>query len=350
MTNAEMKKVLIKASIFTVISIAVMLHRSATKHILITDAAGQNLDREFSSESYNLLVDRNTSGRQVGKLTIPLSKSVSSDDIVMEDRYVDHELRIYIDCREEGFYLDNAVISDLDIIDEAVCITENDTGSVCLDFKLDGLYANESSLTESSTIEVRFFKPYEEYEQIVVVDPVCGGSDAGDSFDELSEKDIALDVALAFKSEVDKAEDNTIKFYYTRLSDTDVDDARRIQLIEDTQADLVVRIGADLSQNGQAGIKAYYNDEFFIRKMNNAQFAGELVNGCASKSGAGVIGVYPEYEDDTVLKASRTPTAKISVGELNVVEDQNRLRDKSYIGKMASGIYQGISDAFEEMK
>jgi N-acetylmuramoyl-L-alanine amidase len=350
MNNAEMKKMLVKASVFTVVSIAVMLHRSATKHILITDAAGQNLDREFSSESYNLLVDRNTSGRQVGKLTIPLSKSVSSDDIVMEDRYVDHELRIYIDCREEGFYLDNAVISDLDIIDEAVCITENDTGSVCLDFKIDGLYANESSLTESSTIEVRFFKPYEEYDQIVVVDPVCGGSDAGVSFDTLSEKDIALDVALALRSEVEKSENNTIKFYYTRLSDNDVDDTKRLQLIEDTQADLVVRIGAGLSQDGQDGIRAYYNDEFFLRKLNNAQLAGELVSGCVAKSGTNVVGVYPEYEDDAVLAASKTPAARISVGELNVEEDQNRLRDKAYIGKMASGIYQGISDAFEEMK
>lgn len=345
-----MKKMLIRASIFTVLSVTMMLHRSATKHILITDAAGQDVDREFSSESYNLLIDRNVSDRQAGKLTIPLSKSVSSDDIVMEDRYMDHELRIYIDGREEGFYLDNAVVSDLDIFEDAICITENETGSVCLDFKLDGIYANESSLTESSTIEVRFFKPSEEYDRVVVIDPVCGGSEAGSSFDRISEKDIALNVALALKASTDKDENNDIKFYYTRLSDVSTDDDKRLKLIEDTEADLVVRIDADTYADGADGIRAYYNDEFFLRSLNNAEFAGNLANACMSSAGTGIVGIYPEFEDDAILSQAKVPAVKVSVGALNGSADHNRLQDKTYIMKLSSGLYQGIMDAFEEMK
>ena len=349
MNNAEMKKVLIKAAVFTACSIAVMLHRSATKHILITDAAGTSVEREFSSESYNLLVDKKVSKSQSGKLTIPLSKSVSSDDIVMEDRYIDHELRIYIDSREEGFYLDNAVLSDLDIIDEAVCITENDTGSVCLDFKLNGLYANESSLTESSTIEVRFFKPYEEYDQIVVVDPI--GYDKSDITiaDEATDKDLALDLALLLRQQADKDDNNSIKFYYTRLSDADVDDDKRLQLIEDVQADMVVRLGADADPSGAEGIEAYYNDEYYLRRLSNAGLAGTLVNSCTA-SGINVLGINPEYEDDTILMTSQVPSAKLRIEVPGEESGQKKIQDKTYKTKLASGIYQGISDAFEEMQ
>ena len=144
MTNKEMKKVAIKASVFAIVSISLMLYRSATKHIMITDAAGVQLERGSSENAYTLLVDKNVPQGKSDVLIIPLPKSVSSDNIVLEDSYMDHQLRIYIDSREEGFYKDNAIVTDLDIIEDAVCVAQNDTGSVCLDFDLDNLYANES--------------------------------------------------------------------------------------------------------------------------------------------------------------------------------------------------------------
>ena len=232
MNNSGMKKTFIQASVFTGVCMILMLQRAATKHILITDAAGQEIDRSFSEESYNLLIDRNVSGSQTGKLTIPLPQSVSSDDIILEDRYIDHELLIYIDGREEGFYLDNSVITDLDIIENAVCISENDSGSVCLDFKLDELYANESSLTESSTIEVTFLKPYDKYDNIVVIDPVSSEYiGEGDNPADPYAKDITLDVALLLKGEAEKADDRNTKFYFTRLSGASASEDKRRDLI-----------------------------------------------------------------------------------------------------------------------
>ena len=109
-------------------------------------------------------------------LIIPLAKSVKSDNIVLEDGYADHELRIYIDSNEEGFYKDNPVVTDLRILESAKCINRNENGSVCLDFGLNGLYANESSLTESGTIEVKFYRPSDKYDRIVVVDCGSGGN------------------------------------------------------------------------------------------------------------------------------------------------------------------------------
>ncbi|MBQ3796371.1 MAG: N-acetylmuramoyl-L-alanine amidase [Butyrivibrio sp.] len=354
MTNAEMKKALIAVSVFSFISITMMLQRAATKHIVIADAAGTTIDREVESkttlDSYNLRVDRNVGKGQEGKLIIPLSKSVGSDDIVLEDHYLDHELLIYIDGREEGFYLNNPIKTDLDLIESAVCETENDSGAVCLDFKLDGLYANESSLTESGTIEVRFFKPYDEYDKIVVVDPSCGGTDMGCVYGGLTEKGVALDVALELNAIAEKSEGNDIKFYYTRLSDKNVDDNSRQTLIDETKADMLIGISARLSETSEEnGVETTYNELYFRRDLSNAQFADIMEKNCVSKSGADALGMGPSSDEDVLIMESTIPSCRVIAGILDGEKDNRMLQDKNYKSKLAAGIYQGIVEAFEEL-
>lgn len=328
MNNAEMKKMAIKTAIFGVVSIAVMLQRSATKHIMITDAAETHVDRGNAEDSYNILIDRNVSENQSGKLIIPLAKTVSSDDIILEDKYIDHELKIYIESREEGFYLDNAVLTDLDILESAVCYAENDTGSVCLDFKFDGLYASASSLTENSTIEVSFAKPKDMYDNIVVVD--CGSEDA-------HEDQSLLDVSLAVRSIAASDDDNTIKFYYTRLSDEEVDIEKRCALIRDSEADLVVEL-----RFGGNGVSSFYNGDFFLRDFNNAEFANILEKNCAYKLGAVANGVFEDDGKDQILLCTKVPAARVEIGEELAGADNSK--------KIAEGVYEAILEAFEEKK
>ena len=351
MTNADLKKFLIKSTIFSVISIGLILHRAATKHIMITDAAGVNIDRGSSEESYNLLVDRNVSAGQSGKLIIPLSKSVGSDDIVLEDKYMDHELLIYIDSREEGFYLDNAVKTDLEMIEGAICIAENDTGAVCLDFKLDGLYANHSSLTETGTIEVEFFKPYDEYDQIVVVDPAAGDGSAGRGFAALTEKDVTLDVVMGLKGIVERDEGGKIKFYYTRLSDKEVGPEDVQRLIEETGADMLVGIGTRAGESVPVdGIMTTYNDSFYLRKLSNAELSNIMEKNCVARSGSDALGMEVMAEDDLVLRDCTIPACRVMIGSLDGERDKDLLSDSAYKNKVALGIYQGVKEAFEEMR
>ena len=302
MTNKEMKKVAIKASVFAIVSISLMLYRSATKHIMITDAAGVQLERGSSENAYTLLVDKNVPQGKSDVLIIPLPKSVSSDNIVLEDSYIDHQLRIYIDSREEGFYKDNAIVTDLDIIEDAVCVAQNDTGSVCLDFDLDNLYANESTLTESSTIEVKFLRPAEKYDRIVAVD-----TDAA-----LSE------TALLLKNIASRDQNNDIKFYYTSQAGEDVSIEQRKALVKDCQADLLVGLSADDSGNDE-GLTCYYNDRFFLRRLNNAQFADMVERNCAVASGAQAFGVMPAEEDELLSLLIQT-----------LISPKNTLTDNPY--------------------
>ena len=350
MTNKDMKKMAIKASVFAVVAIGLMIHRSATKHIMITDAAGAHIDRGSADDSYTLLVDKQVPQGKENTLIIPLPKSVSSDDIVLEDRYVDNEILIYVDSREEGFYLDNPVRTDLDILKDAICIKENDTGRVCLDFILDGFYVNESTLTDSSTIEVRFFEPSDKYDHIVVVDAACGGDDTGYYTDELTEKDITLDVALALKDEAAADEESDIKIYYTRLGDMDVSDQQRQDLIRDSGADLYVRLSCNMAPDRSDGITTYYNDTYFIRGFNNAEFADIIERNCAIRSGTDAVGVLPATEEDAMLKASVIPSARLDIGNLTGSGDKRRLAQDDYKKNIARGLYQALLQAFEEME
>ena len=332
MTNKEMKKVAIKASVFAIVSISLMLYRSATKHIMITDAAGVQLERGSSENAYTLLVDKNVPQGKSDVLIIPLPKSVSSDNIVLEDRYMDHQLRIYIDSREEGFYKDNAIVTDLDIIEDAVCVAQNDTGSVCLDFDLDNLYANESTLTESSTIEVRFYRPSEKYDRIVAVD-----TDAA-----LSE------TALLLKNIASRDQNNDIKFYFTNQADEDVSMESRKALVKDCQADLLVGLSADDSGNDE-GLTCYYNDRFFLRRLNNAQFADMVERNCAVASGAPAYGVVPAEEDELLLSSS-IPSARLKISTTPANGEDENPAGKTDMNKVAEGVYNAVLEAFEVME
>ncbi len=337
-----MKKMAVKAAVFGLVSVTVMLQRAATKHIMITDAAGTDIDRGEDEDSYNILIDRNVTTAQEGKLIIPLSKSVSSDDIVLEDRYIDHELRIYIDSREEGFYFDNAVLTDLDILESAVCLTTNDSGSVCLDFKLDGFYASSSSLTENSTIEVVFARPSEMYDNIVVVDAAGDGS---------LESQTALDVALYLKDIAAKDGDNNTKFYFTKMSDTAVDIEKRCALVQECEPDLVVGIEALSSDNpSDNGVVTSYNDEYFLRGFNNAMFADYLEKNCSYSLGSEALGVVADDGTDEVLQVSKVPAARVSIGYITGSTDSGLLADSANEKKVAQGIYTAVQNALKELE
>ena len=352
MKKEKMRKVAVFAAVFGVLSIALMLRRSATKHILITDAAEMPVSSIESGDSFDLLIQKEDSKDGKMKLIIPLAKSVSSEDIKLEDRYSDHELLIYIDSREEGFYGDNAILSNSDILESAVCYAENDAGSVCLDFKLDGFYANESALTDHSTVEVEFFRPKDRYDKIVLIDPeidkTFGGILPGSG---VSENDVTLDVAQRLRSIAEKDVENKIKFFFTHMTDADISDESKELLVKESCADMAVKLAASKSSDrDNNGIETYYNGTFFIRDLSNVRFADIVERSCSDNTGNTALGIYECDESDAFIQNSVVPSAKISLGYLTGNKDADKLASGSYRQKAAEGIYQAILDGYKEME
>ena len=341
MNNEDIKKVAIKASVFALISMTLMLHRSATKHVMITDAAEVSSGGESTSSEYELQVSANMPAGKDNCLIIPVPKGVNADDIVLEDRYTSHELRIYVDGSEDNYYKDNPVITDVDIIESASCTEQTGVDKAYLTFELDGLYANESSLTESGTIEVRFFKPSDKYNRIVVVDPEYG----------VTGKDITYETALLLKDMAEKDSGAGIKFYYTRGENELVDHDMALKLVKETGADLFVQLEIAPSDGTMGnGMTAYYNDSFFIRRLTNAGFADIILRNCVTKTGVEALGILPMEEGDVMLKESKIPSVRMITGYVNGAGDIDRLSDKNFEKHVAEGIYSGVLEAFEVMK
>ncbi len=338
MTASEMKKIAIKACIFTFISMSLIIHRSVTKHIMITDAAGAQIDRSKSDSSYTLLVDAEVPAGKEDTLIIPLPKDVGSDNIILEDRYMEHGLSIYIDSHEAGFYMDNPIVTDISSIVSSVCVNRNDTGSVCLDFTLDGLYANESTLTDISTIEVKFFDPSEKYDKVVVVDADMSGAE-----------DAALELALLLKELADGDAKDNVRFYFTGVAGAEADNEQREALISDLKADLFLELSVGYTSQGEAeGISSYYNDGFFLQRLSNARFADIMLKNCAGRGVGGAIGVYADPEDKALVDC------KVPASRLEFVYKAGNgavgLSDRNSLKRMAEGIYNGIILSLEDME
>ena len=201
---------------------------------------------------------------------------------------------------------------------------------------------NESTLTESSTIEIEFAKPSQKYDKIVLVNPV-GGTD---EVDAVSSK-ASVDVALALKSIAEKDSDNNIRFFFTRTSDIDVDEQKRVEAIRACEADLVVEIATqDETSTETEGIRCGYNDVFFTNRLTNAEFADIIEKNCARKTGAKAIGLFPADAKDRFIAESTVPGARIEVGR----SGSRTLESSGYKKKIAEGIYDAVLEAFEEME
>jgi N-acetylmuramoyl-L-alanine amidase len=162
---------------------------------------------------------------------------------------------------------------------------------------------------------------------------------------------VALDTALLLRDVADRNERSDLRIYYTRLSDSDVDREKRMSLIRDSHADIYIELGTDYSDDtSENGLKTYYNDGFFLRRLCNADLADILERNCAARSGARAIGVLPSEDEGDILTETKIPSAKISLGNLSCSEDLGRLSDEGYKKKLAEGIYNALIGAFEVME
>ena len=78
-----------------------------------------------------------------------------------------------------------------------------------------------------------FLNPREIYNQIVVIDPSCGGLDRGSVKNGVVEKELTLQIAGKLKEKLDESR---IKAYYTRMDDVNPAAEQRVSLANEVKA------------------------------------------------------------------------------------------------------------------
>lgn len=191
-------------------------------------------------------------------------------------------------------------------------------------------------------------EPAKVYERVLVIDAGHGGKDVGAiSKDGQYEKDINLQLLLSLKELLDKED---IKVYYTRLSDDTVYLRPRVELANSVECDMFISIHCNSNNvSGPNGTEILYYDTSFgsINSYRLAQIFSDEISRAVPLIKRGL---YLKKNDDIfILNNAAVPAVLIETGYLSNSYDLNYLLSEENRRAAASGIFNGIMKAYEEM-
>ncbi len=354
--NQLMKWTAVFTALFTALVMTVMLYYSINKVVVVTGVAQdeivhsigtapQDKTPESVQDRNQLIFDRSSKNKQY--FCIPLSSDITAEDVMIENHYMDKELWVSIRQEKkedtcENFYRTHGVSGKCDEVVEGYF--ENAQETFWLKFRLRGVY-EYSSIFEDNNLYIEFMTPKEVYNKIVIIDPAYGGNVLGAVSGDAKSKSVALEIARALKKKMD---DTDIKVYYTRMSDIDVTEEKRVALTRETMADMLIRIEVNEStDNRTLGTEAVYNGMFFIPKFGNVELADLLEREVVTAISGKANGLFEATEQDEILQKTQIPAATIRVGYITHEKEAVLLCNEDYVQKIAEGIYRAILKAYE---
>lgn len=325
-------------------SMVVMLFTAANKTIVITDTAQEQAafsvhESQQAATLRNMLKMEETG--TANELCIPLEDGIKAENVVMENHYTEQELWIYIKEAGSSFYDSNQISGDLTFVQEGWYEPQRD--GLILKINLEGVWEYNSTM-EGNSLHIAFYKPHDLYRQVIVVDPVGGGSENGITVEESKEKEIALRVAMLLPVKITEKE---IKLYFTRTDDRQVSMEQRCLLAQAVDADCFLQIGASVNRENEDiyGIQSLYNEEYYIPEFGNVELADTVTKAVTVAASNRALGLFPA-EEGSVLRQLNMPAAKICVGYLSNEQERSLLMQEAYQEKLAEGIAEAILEVY----
>lgn len=369
--NQLMKKTAVCTVLFAICALAVIFVYSAHKTVVVSDiaqdeaiqndAASDNTDRNMpetgnaapeteneagdGGDKNSILFSQN--GQEMSYFCIPLPASVKAENVMIENHYMDRELWVSIKTPQEDgafsdFYQAQGVYGNRSAVIDGYF--EDGTDTFWLKFRLTDIYEYHS-IFEDNKLYIDFMSPKEAYDRIVVIDPAYGGSVTGAVSQELTGKQITLDIARALKKKLDETD---IKVYYTRMDDSNPSDENRVNLTNSAKADMLIRIEINENEDTKVyGTEAVYNSRFFIPGFGSVELADLLEREVVTAISGKANGLVDSSEEDVVINRATVPAAVIRVGYISNGQEVILLGREDYIEKIADGIYQAIMKAYE---
>ena len=343
-----MKKTAIACLLFFAVAMGVILYMSANRVIIIADVAQDEVEENVPAEQAQEIESEKALTFILGEayssyLCIPLPEDCKADKIVIENHYMDKELWITVAGAEEDFYGVNAVSGNREMITEG--IYERAENGVKIRFRLTGIYEYRTIL-ENNSLYISFLSPREMYDKIVVIDPACGGLNAGYTVEGMNEKEINLQIARKLKEKLDSG---SIKAYYTRMDDVNPGEEERVYLANETKADMYIRIQVNADEDaGIYGAQAVYNGDYFIPGFGSIELADRLEREVVTSIRGKALGLAEAGTEEYAIRHITIPAAAIQVGYITNKQERTLLEKEEYIDKIAAGIYNAILAAYEE--
>lgn len=286
-----------------------------------------------------------------GRIHIPLARNTKADNVVVESRYMDRELWIYIEGADGSYYAENEIEGDVSQIVSGYC--EVQRGRVILKLQMDDVWEYYSTMEYYSSsagdqsMVISFLEPQEVYSQIVVIDPIGGGHERGSVYRGYAEKTLSLQIASLV---AERLQQSDIKLYFTRQEDVEVSEEERLGLIEAVNADLYIRIAAGSDEDASLyGIQGLYNEEYFIPDFGNVEWTDILTRNVTIASSNRAVGLFPAGSG-SILHEITVPAAQINVGYLTNEQEAELLGHAAYREKLAQGIADAIVEVYNRIQ
>ncbi len=174
---------------------------------------------------------------------------------------------------------------------------------------------------------------------VIILDPGHGGTDEGTKVNAVLEKRVALVATLLTKT---RLEELGYQVVLTRSRDVFVSLPRRVSLANKAQGSLFVSIHFNSAPSPEAkGIEVfYYNSKELWRSRASKRLASCVLGGMIDETGARSRGV--KQGNFHVIRETSMPAILVEGGFITNKEERIKLRDRSYLDKIALGIAEGI--------
>lgn len=172
----------------------------------------------------------------------------------------------------------------------------------------------------------------------VCIDPGHGGSDIGATNQDLTEKEINLEVALALKEKLELA---GYKVFITRTDDATLSNADRYNYCNLQKAAVLISI----HHNGSGSSTIDYSQALYMKKSDVA-LAQKVANSVSSSLGIPNGGI-SRFASGVLLKANMPST--ISEGFFLTNENEyNLIKTTSRLDQEAAALFSAIQDYFND--
>jgi N-acetylmuramoyl-L-alanine amidase len=310
------------------------------------------------------------------QLSLRLPEEIEQEQVTIDEKPVERQIIISVKKPEktaldDRYFYQNPIEGSIQV--DAISI-ENTGQEVKILLTLPDVYAweeawetsdsEETEQTETQgeegnqVLKLLLVHPQEKYDKIVVLDAGHGGDDDGmiqesaedgqEKLAALCEKDIALRVVLAAGETL---EQQGIKVYYTRTEDENPTEQARVTLANSVQADMLVSIHADSSEDTSLyGMRTLYNGTYFIPEFSSADLAYLLLEKAAAKTNEKAIGFEADQGQIYLLQNAMVPVTQLNIGYLSNRQEQKLLEKDDYIERIAEGVADGVLAAYEQME
>lgn len=223
----------------------------------------------------------------------------------------------------------------------------NGESGVLFCMPLKGYFEGELSV-EGTDVQLHLSEILPGKELTVVLDAGHGGTDSGDTYQDIAEKDLNRIIINMVKEQLEKED---MRVYCTRNGDSTASEQARIDFANAIRADIFVSVQYSFLTEGtvekKSGLTAIYNGRYFIPDFGSIELANIMSEETIKKVGGVANGMYEAADVSELISNAHVPATLIEID--NVLTDANKvsLTSDKNLKRIAEGISSGIIKAKE---